>query len=628
MADLIESGRNFYATKKYKRALVLFTKAMRSCPCARGVKRDRCMCKDFEKVAVQGGSIFREAMYTCHCDVGRIFSKCDNGYHIQALESRAATFEALGKLDHSMKDAEWILELAPRLPDGYLRVGKIAQLKEQDEYAWKMYTAGIEAHRERSVDSSPKLQVCKQWMRTLTSPVHGRLWRNMVFPSRGYYRTRSSCLGLLKKMSSWAGEGGFRRIVIPLGLEIIQAELTLLLKASPSLQHLVVSSLEDFSLSSKEKMWNQLRHVTIDEYDPSLHPTGEDIPGRFPYTFIQNAASSLEHLTFAGIPLQWYSSEPLMPRLPRLKSLHIGGWWDDQTPFPIFPLSIAFPQIEQLWVGPDVPNVDPGPAALWRDKWDGVWPHLKVLIIDASEAPGSKNVPNLGLQYLICLNRGNSLLHLLFMDMYPDLGDGTRDIFGNNNDTAPSSDVARYSEFRNLRSVRSNSGMCILPDRARTLLSNSIENRQLTSFDIVFPMPNLDISSLSTGDSRARYLKGYDWFRGTPSINTLGCYHLDFRLFPGNDNDLPLPQFLATFPNLRTLKIDTYNYHYSNDEHEFTSVILAIMSVTRLKTIYTRSFRHNSEALGTVRKAAQFKGVQIITIVYHGPEQWPVPLGS
>ncbi|CCE33163.1 uncharacterized protein CPUR_07087 [Claviceps purpurea 20.1] len=158
MADLIESGRNFYATKKYKRALVLFTKAMRSCPCSKGVKRDRCTCKDFEKVAAQGGSIFREAMYTCHCDVGRMFSKCDNGYHIQILDFRAATFEALGKLDHAMKDAEWILELAPRLPDGYLRVGKIARLKKHDEYAWKMYTAGIEAHKESPMGSSSKLQ--------------------------------------------------------------------------------------------------------------------------------------------------------------------------------------------------------------------------------------------------------------------------------------------------------------------------------------------------------------------------------------------------------------------------------------------------------------------------------------
>lgn len=90
---------------------------MRSCPCARGLERGRCTCKDFEKVASQQNSIYREAMYTCHCDVGRSFSKCDNLHHIEALDLRAATFVAMGLLDHAMKDAEWILELAPQLPD-------------------------------------------------------------------------------------------------------------------------------------------------------------------------------------------------------------------------------------------------------------------------------------------------------------------------------------------------------------------------------------------------------------------------------------------------------------------------------------------------------------------------------
>ncbi|KAG6159135.1 hypothetical protein E4U11_004398 [Claviceps purpurea] len=90
---------------------------MKSYPSARGVERDMCTCKDFEKVATQVGSIFREALYTCHCDVGRNFSQCDNLHHIEALDFRAVTFVALGELEHAMKDAKWMLELAPQLPD-------------------------------------------------------------------------------------------------------------------------------------------------------------------------------------------------------------------------------------------------------------------------------------------------------------------------------------------------------------------------------------------------------------------------------------------------------------------------------------------------------------------------------
>lgn len=88
---------------------------MKLCPCARGMKRERCTCKNFEKVALEGGSIFNEAMYTCQCSVGKTFNKCENLLHIQALDYRAATFEALQELARAQRDAEWILELAPRL---------------------------------------------------------------------------------------------------------------------------------------------------------------------------------------------------------------------------------------------------------------------------------------------------------------------------------------------------------------------------------------------------------------------------------------------------------------------------------------------------------------------------------
>jgi F-box/TPR repeat protein Pof3 len=90
---------------------------MKRCPCARGLKRERCRCKDFEGVAAKRGSIFHEAMYTCSCTVGKTFNKCDAATHIRALDYRAATFEAMGEVTRAKLDAEWLLELAPRLPE-------------------------------------------------------------------------------------------------------------------------------------------------------------------------------------------------------------------------------------------------------------------------------------------------------------------------------------------------------------------------------------------------------------------------------------------------------------------------------------------------------------------------------
>lgn len=56
-------------------------------------------------------------MYNCKCHIGQTFNKCDKSAHIQALDYRAATFEQLEELERAKKDAEWMLELAPRLPD-------------------------------------------------------------------------------------------------------------------------------------------------------------------------------------------------------------------------------------------------------------------------------------------------------------------------------------------------------------------------------------------------------------------------------------------------------------------------------------------------------------------------------
>ncbi|CCE33754.1 uncharacterized protein CPUR_07680 [Claviceps purpurea 20.1] len=457
-------------------------------------------------------------------------------------------------------------------------------------------------------------------MHTLTSPLHGQLWRNIniIFPyPRLRKRSPASYLDLLKRILSWAGDGGFRKIDIALNYDsLTQADFTLLLNASPRLEHLEVSDPWHFSLPSKEKIWNRLRHVTINGCLNSSDPTVLDLPGQFPYGFLQNAASSLEHLTFEGVPRQWYGSEPLIPHLTKLKSLHIGGW---------YPLAIALPRIEQLWIGPNIPNMDPGPVAPWRDKWEGVWPHLKVLIFDASMPADIETVPFSGLRYLMCLHRGNSLLHLRFIYIHPGWENQYRDIFGNNYGRLPNSDVIRHTDFRNLRSVRSDRSMWILPDRARTLLSKSIENGQLTSFDITFPH-HLPTREIPAGDSSVRHLEGYDWLRGAPSIHTLGCYAFRFRLNPRNDEDLPLPQFLATFPNLRTLRIRG-QYDNDDEENEFSSLILAIISVTRLKTIHTTFFEPNSKALRKLRKAAHFKGVQISTADDDKPEQWPIPLG-
>ncbi|CCE33864.1 uncharacterized protein CPUR_07792 [Claviceps purpurea 20.1] len=684
MRDLIESGRQARenAIKMHEHALELLNKAMDSCPCARGIERRRCTCKNFEKVAAEGGSIFREAMFTCHCDVGKTFGKCDNVDHIQALDLQATTFEALGKLDHVVKNAEWILELAPQLPDGYIRLGNLARLQKNNKYACELYAAGIEVNKEIAADLPPKsqqldtlyrhvsrpdpiclpaeivsdifsylswieliriLRVSKEWNCKLTSPVHRKLWENVDFPD-------PSCEpeprpDHLKKILSWAGEGGARKIVIRNCSYIPEPTLTRLLELSPSLEHLEIYWMLQ-GLPARKNKWTHLRHVSLSGQCGYFVNKEVDCDGGFPQTFLQNAASSLEHLNFVGIPSQW--NRGMVPYLPELKTLHITGLPEDSNRFSVFHLSVAFPRLEQLRIGPDVPFLVPDRALIRRTKWGDVWPHLKVLKFQDWE-PEETEVSQMleldkledeieetreTLRYLVALN---SLQHI------------SLNLEGENwpckfrqkdEDLLSDIDVAKYSDFRNLRSFESPS-FSITPDGGRILLSNAIMAKQLTSLDLVFPMehyanplvrmdpftygitlwgPEPLEDSYTMGEKNVSYLRGYEWLRGTPSIHTLGIYGFRFPIDVENNEGSPLPQFLATFPNLRTLKINSWKYRTP----DFVSLVISIMRVTHLKTIYTTCVE--DEFLDQLRETAQEHGVQLMN--KFPEQQWPMPLES
>ncbi|KAG6158124.1 hypothetical protein E4U11_004875 [Claviceps purpurea] len=667
MADLIDTGRiriktartfnstmhicGTSATENYERALELLTMAMRSCLCARGIEHGKCTCKYFETICDDRGSIFRSAMRDhVDCEVPWKYSKCDDVLHIEALDLRAATYEAMGKLDLAIKDAEWMVELAPQLPDGYLRLGNLARLQGNEEYAWNMYQSGIDANMITGEGSSPKLQqlhalrrhalkkdpiclpaeivgpifsylswieilrilrVSKQWKRVLTSPVHGRLWRDIVFPHRFWELVPLP--SQLREILSWAGDGGARRIVINNGNGFTDPIVTQLLEASPSLEYLKLNYVSDPSLRSTKKIWNQLRSFTIrmSHYDrPRV-----DSPRGFPRTFLQNATSSLEHLDLEDMPCQWYHEPSSLPLLPRLKTLRMSEHLHmddrtDYTPFPIFPLSVAFPRLEQLWIDSDIPYLTLEPLEIWRGKWDDVWPHLKVLKFNCTEYLDSIDIDaaisHSTLRYLMSVK---SLQHLRLDFKSLDWND----LFRGRHSLLSQLDVAQYTPSRNLRSFILSSP--ISPGGARTLVSNAIETGQLTSFDIVFPE---DSPTGNIGVRSIRHLKGYEWMRGAPSIHTLGCYKFSFPLDAETDEDLPLPQFLATFPNLRTLKICSWEY----STPEFIDVVVAVLEVTRLETIYTPCV--DGLFFDQLRETAQDYGVQLLADI--PKEQWPMPL--
>ncbi|KAG6159698.1 hypothetical protein E4U11_004221 [Claviceps purpurea] len=415
-------------------------------------------------------------------------------------------------------------------------------------------------------------------------------------------------LDLLRRMLLWAGDGGAMKIVIPRSYTITQPALTLLLEASPRLEHLDVHLYGKLKLPSNEKIWDRLRHVSIMGF---FNRIAVDLPGGFPQTFLQNAAGTLQHLDITSIPLDWYNRVPSIPLFPKLKTLRMHGGQDVGTPFSIYPLSIAFPRLEQLSFA-EISELRLEPVAIRRKELKYIWPHLKVLMFQSGIIPViDVSMTYSTLRYLASLN---SLQHIHFNFGYPGDTKKHPDIFGGNHDLLTDSGVFPHPQFQNLRSLRSE-GMWISPDRAQMLLSNAVKNKKLTSFDIVFPW------RATTGPSTAesiRHLKDYDWLRGNPTIHTLGCQHFYFSFDPEDDNGRLLPQFLATFPNLRTLKI--FSKHCTDTQ--LTKVVLEIMKVTHLKIIHLSYYRR--QVFLGLEEVARSKGIK----VFWRPEAliWPISL--
>lgn len=150
----------------------------------------------------------------------------------------------------------------------------------------------------------------------------------------------------LQEVMSWAGDGGARKIVVR-GRYYPDALVTQLLEASPGLEYLELQLGEESAMMlPSKKIWNQLRNVIISCDWRSFNHSEVDSPGGLPQMFLQNAASSLEHLDLSGIPLQWYRETSSLPLLPKLKTLRVRSdrIEEDYIPFPI----VCFPRPKEL----------------------------------------------------------------------------------------------------------------------------------------------------------------------------------------------------------------------------------------------------------------------------------------
>ncbi|RDA87188.1 hypothetical protein CP533_6919 [Ophiocordyceps camponoti-saundersi (nom. inval.)] len=682
MDKLVKSGRALYAGREFKKALINFTRAMHLCPCNMNRKRKRCSCKDYEAVVNRDGSIYEEAMFNCSCDASKLFSKCQDLLHITALDSRAASFEALEELDRAEADAKWMLELAPSLPQGYLRLGKIARLRKNSWLAWKIYSAGVEANKHAPLESSYHLQklkdflkplqmhftrkdpmnlpleiiheiffsvnvvdltkclrVSKTWKHILTSGQSQRLWRQLVFLEPPP-RTLSA-----RAIKALVGRSGntVRRIVIRdlNKFKLNHEKLIALLWHSRSLEHLDITyawgavALFPYQPGSYEN----LRSLTMDtrhEHHTWSSSQFED-PANFlpisraprertllPIELVSCAASCLEHLDLFDIPLGWTSGDRI-PNFPRLKTIRLQmEHFSRDMSFPIFTLASKTQQLEQLCVNKMLLTYND--SQLSQPGWHDLWLNLKAFVFRMPSITRSIDPFEtvMCIMLLHSIQLGNGFRHLDLHIPYENRG-------------GPENHGFFLYSVRELGSM--NGALAEVVSRMPYLqqFSNLRSLRLEKLSQDPFTMRSMlqdaiaggefrefdivfPISGLNDpqGESSAQHLRRYDWLRGLRSLRYIGLSRFFFTRYECALEENPLPAFLASFPNLVAVSLHP-EFMPSDDAY---LLCLRIMSETSVKTLYQTCVS------GSVMDSISARGADLGVEVVCGrqPRQWPVPL--
>ena len=286
-----------------------------------------------------------------------------------------------------------------------------------------------------------------------------------------------------------------------------------------------------------------------------------------------------------------------------------------------FTLAAAFPVLEQLYIGGGSVNLGYRALHALEEPWTSLWPQLKVFMYDGPHITAVRPsvVETLtALRLILALNYGGAIRHIgLDVPCENEGLQGRAYVFGESQDLPGLQGVPR-SEFTSLQSLRLG-GFVLSPAVAQGAFSHPIlQTQSMRAIDIVFPAESLEGRA---GEPSTSHLQGYAWLRGAEAIRSIGCYGFRFRSYPRNDIDVPLPAFLATFPNLETLALDSDHYETT----EFVSLIAAILKVTtHLKTVYTTTAK--GAPLDQLRAAAATQNVAIVS--GRQPREFPIALDA
>ncbi|KAJ0321633.1 hypothetical protein Brms1b_002660 [Colletotrichum noveboracense] len=632
----IEKGRSAYADQRFRVALEHFTLA------AALARRER-------------GAVYAEATKECKCGAEKTWGKCHREGHVQALDYRAACFEKMGNLEKARKDAEWLLEIAPRRLEGYMRLGKIYRLEKKPELAWAIWTAGVDAGQREGLVRTTKYQdpldlpselvesifsyfefielcrfsgVCKRWETFLDT--HPYIWRELHFRVTNTQKPpRVSFMKTLRKRTA----GRARSLIIPNAhtFQLNQSKwISLIQTTNPQ----TTSRLElggirrnmdgdwGYKLPPKPPFFEGLSHLKFNFHHTHSEYTGRGGPQDFVRQFVERAKDNLQSLTLISI----YLNDLNWPEMPRLKILQLTGPLNNtlsnlttERRINPFALARATPNLQQLYldncgVFTDLDSLSP-PEDCWS-----LWRHLQVIRLGTTRSG---------------LSMGNKR-------HFPPLHPSSFRVFearathqGNHGDWLPQQlplDYSGYAEASASPTAQDDKldlvtypnlerfWMPKLPlsvDLATILLEPAIRSGRLREVGLCWRQ-----------DPGQYFPAALDFLRGAASVRTLGFFDFDFESHEAltrdaahrgaNPNDL-LFGFLESFPNLEVLEL-----HSSLCEPaRIGAVIERVVKLGRqLRRVYQRAL--TGVLMDQLRAFCEAHGVELVYGSWEAA--FPVPL--
>ncbi|KAI1773403.1 hypothetical protein F4818DRAFT_422479 [Hypoxylon cercidicola] len=411
-AVVLRQGLGQYAKAEYGDAATAFLKVMAMCKCRAGVQKQPSILAEIMAAVAKNDLKSALAKMTASS------TRCDNPLHLDAFDSLIATYEKQGRIDDALESAAKLINLCPREPKAFLRLGKLLRLQNKPTMAYLTYKQGIELVKRKhpghaslqalceqrdkvkafaKFDPLPmfpielvrmlfkhvsfktqccSLRVSKTWKAILTSPDCRDLWQTQLFNLRS-----ASHPGLSRLRKTFQRYAEYAKNATT---ELSINGCSFFFQSLPLEQLLLFSkTLKVLQLREPRGLYHQeiLHHFAAPQLT-SLYLGGVQFGPNLLRTVIEASSDSLEELSLFEFPLPNMQMGMLFMDWPRLEKLKVARLSFSKEAVPRSRLSLFMaltPNLEEAWL--DHVQYNPHELALR-------WPKLRSLFIgeDAASA--------------------------------------------------------------------------------------------------------------------------------------------------------------------------------------------------------------------------------------------------